>query len=591
MSEIRFQISIILIFLIIQMAGAQQLSLDYKVSSIGPVMQVITNTGHFGGGRTNYTGPYDNEFPVGKSITYGPFALWMGGIQAGKKKVTTGGPWYGHYDNYMELYPTAAPWDTVWVVDRDRQADIPFWPNYVGISDQDLVCHFTDEDRTVPLHDPLNIDIVQTTFAWTSLEFLVHQFWITTQKEDIHDIYFGIFGNAGIGKFPNINGNPNDEFGAFDVQNHLGIEQDKAGGNDDPLGPIGFRIFADIPDSQLKWTWIDGTKEEYNVQEPPNTDEMRYDYMKAGVFHDAVQDRSYGHYLYACGPFQLLVGDTLHFTLGEILGIGMDGMYNNLARLQKLQDQSYHIPAPPPMPPLKVTTANHQVTLNWNVLAGETDPEKYTDQYRGDGDPQPFEGYRVYKSYTGQTGPWILLAEFDRTDDNIGNNLGLAHEYADVGLLNNLEYYYTVTAFSKPDSVFGIESRESSMNANSVVIIPGTATPQTVGQVAVVPNPYRADQKYYSYKPAWEKPSVADTWLEEDRRIQFINLPSPCEITVYTLAGQYVTTLHHDNPNRGYEDWNLTSHVGQTIASDIYLYSVKDLNNGKIQVGKFVVIK
>lgn len=583
-------------FLLIILIGfttvkAQQLNLDYKVSNIGPVMQVITNTGHFGGGRTSYSGQFDNEYPAGKKITYGPFSLWIGGVKGGKQLVSTGGPWHGHFDNYMELYPTSMPWDTVWVVERAQTVDIPFKPGYTGVSDQDMVSHFTDEDRTVPLHDPLNVDIIQITYAWTSLEFLVHQFWIIPRQEAIQDVYVGIFGNSDIGQFPNTNKNPNDQFGYYDAQKRMGIQMDKPGGNDDPLGPIGFRLFPDAEESSLKWTWIDGAKGGFDVQEPPNTDELRYQYMKAGINHDPVQDRGYGHYLYACGPFQLQLGDTLHFALGELLGVGDDGVFQNYERLLKLKKQDFHIPAPPPKPPLKIVTANHQVTLSWEVQAGETNPETYTDPYRGDGDPEPFAGYRVYKSYFSPAGPWTLLAEFDRADDNFGHNNGLEHAYTDVGLLNNLEYYYTVTAYSKPDNVFGIDSRESSLNANAVTIIPGTATPETVGQVAVVPNPYRADQKYYMYKPAWEKASVGDTWLEEDRRIQFINLPSPCEITIYTLSGQYVTKLLHDAPNRGYEDWNLTSHVGQTIASDIYLYTVKDLDNGKIQVGKFVVIK
>ena len=218
-------------------------------------------------------------------------------------------------------------------------------------------------------------------------------------------------------------------------------------------------------------------------------------------------------------------------------------------------------------------------------------PETYTDQYRGDGETEPFEGYRIYKSYDGSSGPWTLLADYDRADDNVGRNTGLQHSYTDFGLLNNFEYYYTVTAFSKPDTVLKIGSQESSRNSNVIAVIPGTATPKTVGQVAVVPNPYRADQKYYDYQPAWEKPSVGDTWMEEDRRIQFINLPSPCEIKIYSLSGQYVNTLHHDNPAKGFEDWNLTSHVGQTIASGIYLFAVQDLTTGQVQVGKFVVIK
>jgi len=52
-----------------------------------------------------------------------------------------------------------------------------------------------------------------------------------------------------------------------------------------------------------------------------------------------------------------------------------------------------------------------------------------------------------------------------------------------------------------------------------------------------------------------------------------------------------VKGIKHNNPVKGYADWNLTSDVGQPIASGIYLFTIEDKKNGKVQVGKFVVIK
>jgi hypothetical protein len=571
----------------------QKAHLDYKVSNIGPVMQVISNHGVFGGGETKYGGSFDNEYPAGSGMTYGPFALWIGGIAAGVKSVAEGGPWVGqgHYGNRVALYPSAETWDTVWVVDRGQTVDIPYRPGYTGVSDQDIVCRYADVNNNITGHTPMFVEVTQVTYAWTSLEFLVHQFWLRPLQGDVRDVYVGICGNAGVGKFPEILGDPNDEFGNYDPLHHLGYEQDRVPDNDATLGPIAWRLVPDGPDASVRWTWLDGAVENWNIQDPPNNDDLRYDHMAAGVFHDPLQDRGYGHFLYAIGPFQLRMGDSVHFTLAQILGKGSSGVYDNLARFLKLKGQQYRTPAPPPLPPLRVATGNHKVTLRWDAQPGDVNPETYTDPNRGDGETQPFEGYRVYKSYKSSSGPWVLLAEFDRHDDTIGRNTGLQRSYEDFGLLNNLQYYYTVTAFSKPDSVLQIDSRESSANSNSVSAIPGTATPATVGQVAVVPNPYRADQKYYDYNPPWESPGIGNTWMEEDRKIQFINLPSPSEIKIFTLSGQYIQTLRHDNPGRGFEDWNLTSHVGQTIASGIYLFAVRDINTGRVQVGKFVIIK
>jgi len=149
-----------------------------------------------------------------------------------------------------------------------------------------------------------------------------------------------------------------------------------------------------------------------------------------------------------------------------------------------------------------------------------------------------------------------------------------------------------LTSYSMPDRTINFPSQESSIIAGTNTVVPGTAPPASVGEVAVVPNPYRGDVAYNSYNPPWEKPSGSRPWwMEQDRRIQFINLPADCEVKIFTLAGDWVNTLSHHDPNRGYEDWNLTSHVGQAISSGLYLFTCQDLNNGKVQVGKFVIIK
>lgn len=603
----KFLIISVSLYSLMGVTYAQETNLFCGVTNVGPLIQVVTNMGHMGSSAlTNCTGVIHSEYPPGSRNTYGPFSVWIGGIRDGKTLVSTGGPWPNHFNNRHELFPTAAPWDIVWVVNnRDEIADIPYWPNYKGVSDQDLVTRYNDytiRTDVVGDHVPLYIDIIQVTYAWTSLEFLVHQYWVIPTREDLADVYFGYMGNMSIGRRDASTFGRNDEYGSYDEDRHMGIIEDLPEGDDSTLGPMGFRIFPDVPEDSLTWSWVDGslgsggTALDFNIQDPPNNDVDRYEMMKSGVFHDPIQDRKYGHFLYSVGPFNIALGDTLHLTVGQIVGVGFEGMYQNLDRLISLRDKDYHTPAPPPPPPLRTEPANHQVTLRWDVQAGDVDPESYVDQYREDNEPEPFEGYRVYKSTVSANGPWVLLAEYDRDDDDIGENIGLQRHYTDVGLLNNLEYYYAVTAFSKPDEVLGVASLESSLAANSVLVVPGTASPETVGQVAVVPNPYRSDLKYYDFNPPWERSSFGGIWVEQDRRIQFINLPSPSKITIYTISGKFVNTLSHDPPGGreaklGFKNWNLTSDVGQTIASGIYLFTVEDLKNGRIQVGKFVIIK
>jgi hypothetical protein len=315
--------------------------------------------------------------------------------------------------------------------------------------------------------------------------------------------------------------------------------------------------------------------------------------MSAGIIYPNTCDpvREYHPISISFGPVEKLeVGDTLHFMVGQVFGKGEAGMLENSDRLKGLIETNYKTPKPPPNPPLKIITSMHAVTLNWEPQEGDVNPELYTDQNRLDYIDEPFEGYRVYKSTHSIYGPWTLLQEYDVANNERQGDIGISREYTDQGLLNNIEYYYSVTAFSKPDRYY--PSLETSIAVNAIEVTPGPAAPEKVGKVAVVPNPYRSDISYSEYNPPWETGTgKGNRWVEQDRRIQFINLPTPCEIRIYTLAGDLIQTIQHSNPDRGFADWNLTSKVGQTVASGIYLFSVEDDKNGETQVGKFVIIK
>lgn len=576
---------------------AQQTTLDWKLHDVGRVRQVVTNTGGMNAKYDNlfdYSRLINCEYPPNsfeEHITEG--GLWIGSIVGNDTLVSVaqgeGSP--------REFYPSAQPWDTVWVVGRGEVADIPYWPGYVGHSDQDFVCRYTDYNPVslmIANHEPLYIDVIQTSFAWSSPpldEFIIFNYYILATKSDLHDVFITNWINGNVGYAGNEEYGLDDEtWSLLDGEMQICIDL-PCGGDGDAIGPVATKIYPP-PNSNdsLKHTfiWYNG-----RLQGLPGRDADRYEHMASGRIMQPQSSTGDGtKSMLTVGPYDLIVGDTLKFTVGLILGKGVEGVLQNVEYLDWLIQQNYAIPSPPPKPPLRAETRNHQVVLNWQPQAGDADPEAYEDPNRADSSAHPFEGYRVYKSTQSEAGPWTLLAEYDVPNNEFYQNTGLQYEYVDVGLLNNLEYFYTVTAFSKPDALINFPSLESSLNANSRRLVPGTAPPETVGEVAVVPNPYRGDIAYQSYNPQWEKPAGSrDRWMEQDRRIQFINLPERCEIKIYTLAGDFVSTISHNDPSHGYEDWNLTSDIGQAISSGIYLFTVEDLNSGNVQVGKFVVIK
>ncbi len=585
---------ILVLFLAVQVYP-QKTHLDYKVTKIGQVHQLITNMGTLWRAGTDYPGLIYCEFPPGSYIEHvGEGGIWVGAIDesTGDTSVSCTTSW----NSGFEFYPTAEPWDSIWVVPKNDTMNIPYWHNYVGVSDQDFVCRYSDDNLlNVASHTPLHVEVIQSSYAWASPplnQMIVYNFNVIAKKDNLKKVYLAYWLDGNIG-------HPDagfvfalDDWSTYYPDRHLMVQLDDGEDCDGTVSPIGIKVFPpkNIPADSIKWTfnWYPGQ----GMGAPPSDDVLRYKQMASGQIMQDQQDHIGSQGMIAFGPFNLDAGDTLHFQIGEILGYGLDGELANAKTLNWLVDQDFKVPSPPPVPPLKVKTMNHEIILDWTPQPGDVNPETYTDPYRGDSIKNPFEGYRVYKSTQSASGPWTLLGEYDVVNDGYGNETGLTHQYVDKGLLNNFDYYYSVTAFSKKDTSINFPSQESSVFSNAKTVVPGTAPPKTVGEVAVVPNPYRGDIAYYSYNPPWEKPQgTRETWMEQDRRIQFINLPEHCEIKIYSLAGDFIYSIEHNNAEKGYEDWNMTSHVGQAVSSGIYLYTVQDLTNGKVQVGKFVIIK
>ena len=95
-----------------------------------------------------------------------------------------------------------------------------------------------------------------------------------------------------------------------------------------------------------------------------------------------------------------------------------------------------------------------------------------------------------------------------------------------------------------------------------------------LSQIKVVPNPYIAHA-------LWET-------TEGIRKLQFTHLPEECTIRIYTLAGDLVRVIEHDN-GTGAEDWDLLNTNQQGIVPGLYFYHV-DSSHGQ-KLGKFAVIK
>ena len=588
-----------------------KVSLDWKMHNVGQIRRTESNMGGDLNAKNaeslGYKGMLYCEYPPDSYVEHiGEAGIWVGAVVGGDTCVSVTTSWSSSF----EFYPTAEPWDTVWVIGRYDTVDIPYWKNYVGTSDQDFGCRYNDygpSSQKVALHKPLFIDVIQTSFAWSSSpldEMIVYTFYIIPTLNDLNNAYIAYWLDANVGYRGSDWSFGSDDVTCFYPDRQMSISSDLPEGtvptsaDGTCLSSIGVKMFTPVgyDVDALKWTYHNYTGPSNS---PSRKDAVRYTRMSSGlVSADEVNLQGGTESMMAFGPVNVAVGDTLVCSVAFILGIGKQGVLDNEYTLSRIVEQNFKVPTPPPVPKMYAETSAGQVRLFWNrPNPNDPDPESYRDPYRADTTSQPFEGYRLYKRTRkskpdGTPQPWTLLAQFDLADNEYYSNTGLEHEFTDYGLLNNIEYYYSITAFSKPDLVLPFPSQESSITQGQLTVVPGPQPPENVGKVAVVPNPYRGDISYYNYNPPWEKPSGSRSyWMEQDRRVQFINLPERCEINIYTVAGDLVETIDHNSYELGYEDWNLTSYVGQAIASGIYLFTAEDKSNGDVQVGKFVIIK
>lgn len=577
---------------------------DWKLTTAGSVRQLVINRNRMykwsGDKTTDYPGLVNCEYPAGSGIEHvSRFLLYIGGMLPDETFHITGP---------NEAWPSSAPWDTIWVVsqgdtidiggsDEEGNSDI-YWPGYTAVSDQDLVCRYSDYkiQPNNANHVPMNLDIIQTVNNWSSgplKDVILWTYYLIPVRQDIFGLYLTVSNQSKVGNIQvmvNAMGSSDDRVSYLKDLNMCLFEDGPEGIDGTAPGPMGLML---IPGSDWK-----NTELYPSFQWSPDffgvfgdNDAETYELMMSSNVINQDQENFGGNATFlSLGPFDVTLGDTLVVHMAQILGNGLEAVMQTAETVDRLKDNNFKVPTSPPVPDLQVITDNKKARLTWEPTEN-SDPENYTDQNRLDDVPQPFEGYRLYKSTYSIEGPWILLAEYDITGNDYANNIGIQHEYIDEGLLNNIEYYYSITAFSKEDRKLNWPSLESGIRAGAKQVVPGTAPPESVGEVAVVPNPYRGDIAYRNYNPPWEKAPVGRPWMEQDRRVQFINLPERCVIKVYTLTGDFIWEKEHESANRGYEDWNLTSSIDQAIASGLYIFTVEDLDNGKVQVGRFVVIK
>ena len=434
------------------------------------------------------------------------------------------------------------------------------------------------------------------------------------------------------------------------------------------LSALGSNVpYNNLNTNYFQWVWTNSNNSDYPAYSMPLTDEERYDKMSSSVPKGSGPDyTSEGYpgsenswlFLVSAGPIgSHHNADTTSWTLGPgescyiaftvvcalwTPGVGGNSyaqrgnLHVNYDWAQKAYDgedknrnnqldggedgnsngviDRYILPAPPPSPNMEVIVESGKVTIYWQDGA-----ESFLDPISQEAD---FEGYRIYgtrKTVNDDLGEFSLLLETDLKND-IGYNTGFStiriiNEFGepDSILINNTYYqykfenanikdgwlnYYAVTAYDQGDPDANLESLESSIYSNRVYVFPGKAAAKEndwVGEPTVYPNPFKGQ-------------ALWDGYGSRSKMLWFRNLPNEAEIRIFSLAGDLVDIIQHEESYNGADianidaqknplmaggehAWDLITMHDQATASGLYLFTVEDKNSGQIKEGKFLIIK
>lgn len=221
---------------------------------------------------------------------------------------------------------------------------------------------------------------------------------------------------------------------------------------------------------------------------------------------------------------------------------------------------------------------------------GNPDPDKQERVPDGEGGPTEPDLKQLY-----DTNNYISYDDFKNLQDPdtayyVFEDNG---EYPDtVRIKNGFRFFYAVTPYdfgailndedAEPENDIYILPVIGGRTANQTYCIPLPPAKGNLDDVVVVPNPYIGSADWEGWAPS----------LVRELRIAFMNLPNKCTIDIYTISGNWVDRIEHNDANYGTAYWdlaNFATEVGIQIASGVYIYHIDAPGIGE-KIGKFAVI-
>ncbi len=240
-------------------------------------------------------------------------------------------------------------------------------------------------------------------------------------------------------------------------------------------------------------------------------------------------------------------------------------------------EHEYTVPMPPPGPSFTIRTNEQTVG---NIIEFDNSVESINDPHQGSPD---VAGYNIYRSGRYSFGPWEKIATIPVGDPEYFDATQQKYVYLDSRVALGYGYYYSVTSFDTGHDSWAVDPSvtvpplESSVHANRRIepfytrLLPA----EDLKEVVVVPNPFYRSSGF--------------ALAGDVKRIQFEGLPPSCTIRIYTLRGDLVKTIDHQDTASGIASWNQISDNGLYVKSGMYFYVIES-SSGETIKGKFAII-
>ncbi len=520
------------------------------------------------------------------------------------------------------------------------------WPNWgwpvrdaqdnpVIVSQQDSYCVYSDSTNWRYYNNKekdklLDIRVHQSIYSWgvpDADKFVIVKLEIENRNTIAHrGMYLNFYSDLDIGGIGNSYNEWADDCIDFDKSRELVYFYDSDhysnewGVNDPFLAGV---TFLKTPNGQgiTDWHWIDVGVDEVLVNNAM-WDSLHYSLMASDTmyfhnhplhhvsdyFHLGPNPIKGAHYddpattritdgtgkvvggamvAYICnGPFDVEPGQRVEFLIGVMVGDNKEDLLAVTDKIWQYYGDDFQI-ATVPAPDLSGAASDREVTLTWS---NRLDVE-YTNPVAKP-PANDLQGYKLYRTTDPLLNNWQEIATIPMQFKEEHTARPAAYTHSDrAGVYNGFNYYYCLTAYrlnpagKLEESVKLSDLKNIANQSNAIALQPRTEAATATAdleRIKVVPNPYVLSAR-------WDEARLGNSPFGEPlRNLAFTNLPSSCSIKIYSLDGDLVKTIEHNN-GTGREEWNLLTLENRPVSSGVYFFHVKSVLGEKI--GRFAVIR